>query len=1629
MGKLSELQTKVTGKAVNVAPLQPSSFSSTSKFSDTVRKTLPTVSKSSAVNHAGRAADVSAGKAGQVSGLPTLGDENNNSSNWLTKATDALSGADQKLGELLTTPAKSGFFDGVSVLGDGTLKGFGRDFAYGSERAGAALLGVGENITDFIGSGFYKGLQGITSLGGKAKNPVSEWAGQQADAFLDNSITRDYEQSIRERYNPAKGAENLTGVGQTVVQMLPAIATGNIAAKAISSGVNAINAPLAADIGSKVSQAVFGLQSAGAGANEAKQEGATTGQALAYGAASGLLETSIENIAGGIPGMGQGKIREIADALKASPIVEKALDIAGEGGEEALSTIISPYLKRAIYDPDAANATGKEIAESAIMGAVAAGVLQAGIELPGAVSNVKSQVEQAQAQIGSNTDIMDRVNQRLNTPGQVQSDFVTLPTAGKQYNNVTLLPVQEQQQAQNKAASTGEAESGLIPITEENAASLSSGKNNIIARKASDIISFVQNALRKKGGPERLYMGTIPDTAASAIMDATGMDVAGYTAILPGDSVQHIFKNHGSVMTEESRGQKAVTAEDVALIPQVISAPDSVSLSSDTDALGRPVLLISKQIGDTYVTAQAVTDGRHALTTNSLWIKKGKGPAPIPDTGTKTGPVDNARSALMSSSSITPIIADSSAGVKNQSAQEGGAVYGDRGGSVGAAAPKFPYIDTPTQSVANGLFTEQEKTDSPALGGTTHGRYTNEASRTDAEQRLSYDYEGEKASLESSDEWGAAETVMGYQILSDLVNEARKTGDYSEVVRWKKVFDQKGTVEGQALQARKQFSSTPEMIVSEAAEILNGPNVRKLKPGQKESIMRDVNAQSEAYKNIESGDIDGLLSLIRRNNEIRRTTGFFSKSTSKQMDFALKWVARQDGGEQFLRDVATSQIRGISQDYVNVGILEKIKAIRYQNMLSKISTVARNIVANNFLDPTESVSNDAAIWLDILLSKKTGQRTTTIDPSWFSSAKKKGAVEGMLKSFIQVGLDADVDNATGKYEGPSGRTFKMTGNPLERLLSTMQKYNQYALTTTDEFQKGGIQAETQREIQKLQDKGLLMPGALSEWAQETAKQRTLQSDGKLSQTMVGVRNSLNKFSIHDKKGGSIGAGDILLPFAKVPANAVSMVYSYTPLGMINGIKHVAEVLHSANVDAKTSKAGGNAKTFSPEKQAQAVREIGRSVTGTTLIGVFAGLAAKGVISVAGADDEDKERLESAEGKTGTQLNLSALERMISGESTEWEQGDTLMSIGFLDPLNGLMTAGSLIADDLEENGKLSAKGLATASISGVVEALLELPAMSQINDLINSFRYSDEETIGGKTADAASGFAASQVSSFLLPNALRGIATGMDNTVRNAYRGSTLENARDNFVSGVPMVREKLPASIDNFGRDKTYTGNSVLNFMNANFLPGQITKYKQDAVGAELEYLYDSTGAVTVYPNRKAPNYVTINKEKINLTADQKDKYQRTYGQTAYGLIQNAMRSDLYTNLSDEDKVKFLSKIYEYSGAVAKDEQFGEGMSDWMVEARDSNNVLGAISDRVLYGGGQGSSSETIAKTKTAVEEIGLTVEQYQAMRSGMDADGNDSVSQKEAKAYLDSQNFTREQKAQLWTLINKAWKNNPYD
>ena len=273
---------------------------------------------------------------------------------------------------------------------------------------------------------------------------------------------------------------------------------------------------------------------------------------------------------------------------------------------------------------------------------------------------------------------------------------------------------------QNKTASTGETGTGLVPLTEQAAANLATGKNNIVARTINDIVSFVKNARSKKGGSERLYMGTIPDSAARLIRDQTGVEVSGYTAILPGSSVQHIFKNHGDTQKEATRGQRAVSAEDIAQIPKVLASPDAVTLSEDTDVFGRPVLLFSKQIGDTYITAQAVTDGRHMLATNTLWIQKKKNPLVTESNAAKRDPAHNAQSVPPSGSSFestpsemnadetapvptsktpepvlptAPIIADSSAKGNTQYAQNS---VGQTGAIPAAERVQANGFDTPS---------------------------------------------------------------------------------------------------------------------------------------------------------------------------------------------------------------------------------------------------------------------------------------------------------------------------------------------------------------------------------------------------------------------------------------------------------------------------------------------------------------------------------------------------------------------------------------------------------------------------------------------------------------------------------------------------------------------------------------------------------------------------------------------------------------------------------------------------------------------------------------------------------------------------------------------------------------------
>lgn len=858
-------------------------------------------------------------------------------------------------------------------------------------------------------------------------------------------------------------------------------------------------------------------------------------------------------------------------------------------------------------------------------------------------------------------------------------------------------------------------------------------------------------------------------------------------------------------------------------------------------------------------------------------------------------------------------------------------VSGDYGrNTVGSAEAVSPYQEAPTQSVADRMFTEQEmqKHDLESK----HQVYSNKQSRYDAAVMLDSDYEGEVERLKA-DEWGPAENVEGHMILENLVKQARRTGadeDWAKVKEWKQLYDRKGGTEaGQTLQSRAQFTNSAANLTAEAADFLDSDKAKKLNREKRTAVIDSVADQSEALENIPEGDTGALIDLIKRNSEIRRTTGLFSKKTSKQMNWALNYIADNvSDGEAFLRGVAADQIRSIPLDYSKTSFTERAKSLRVQFMLSKISTIMRNLASNNVFDPLETLSNDTGLVADLLMSKVTGQRTTAFEKSWLSKAKRHGSLEGALKSFVEVGLDAD--SAGSKYEGTGGRTFKMTGNPLERFLSTWSKFQNYTLTTTDEFQKGGIRAETQESIDKLKRSGKLDADSLSEWADETAKQRTFQNDSKLAKSVSKAKQAANDI-VHI---GDIGAGDILVPFAKVPSNLVTQAANYSPVGMINGLRQTVEVM----IDSKK----GN---YSAEKQAQAARNFGRGLTGTGLLAAFTAFALKGVIDVAGDDDKDKEALERAQGRTGTQWNLSATLRLLNGGSGEWRDGDTLMSIGFLDPLNSIMAAGALIADEYEEDGSISAGDVMKASLGAVWQSVLDLPAMSSINDLMTTYEYAEGDILSDKLINAGLDYAGGELESFVVPNFLRGIATGLDDTVRNRYGGETIkETTADGIKSGLPVFRESLPASLDPFGREKTQTGNTALNILNNNLLPGALTKYKETDVEKTLEDVYEATGNAAVYPDRKAPSSFSVDNQKYTLDQEMKDEFMTTAGETALEIMMDLIDSESFQRMNEETQGQYLALANEYARAVAKVE-----VTDGKYELTGTNKKIAAAEDAGL--------------------------------------------------------------------------------
>ena len=883
----------------------------------------------------------------------------------------------------------------------------------------------------------------------------------------------------------------------------------------------------------------------------------------------------------------------------------------------------------------------------------------------------------------------------------------------------------------------------------------------------------------------------------------------------------------------------------------------------------------------------------------------------------------------------------------------------------------------------------------------TYDVETEKQSMSRAKERLAQDYDGTKAALENG-VWRSGEDLdaaMG--VLASELAEARRTGNYDEAVEWAHLIQEQGTGAGQFIHAFAKYTRSPEGVLVRAAEVLDKAGVD---PVTRDDLLDRIADFTKTLGAIEAGDKNSLIQLILDQAEQRNTK--VSKRTLKNLGLM---------NFEYLYDAALNQMDQIAQDYLKPSLGKQISTFQTISHLLNLRTGNRNVVSNQVFDVVGTIRNDVAMLPDAILGAISGRRVVGVQKSWGSKAKRSGALEGLRRSWIEVSLDIapDAANSRDKY-GTSRRTWKMTGNKGAQIMSTVEKAMGFELNVTDEFHKGSVTGETLESLARAVERGDITQAEAETWAREEALYRSFQDDTFVGSFLGNLKNLFNTVGVGNsgKKLGKLdikefGLGDLVQKYTQVPGALITRAIEFSPTGYLKAIYNTAQFVKASKAEkvkaqaAETAAARAEAnpdrarqvrQAFRAKTEAEQARvetnrlqrkaalAFGQATTGTGIIAAFAMLAAKGLLKRADdEDDADAKALKASEGISGTQLNLSALGRWIEGESPDWKTGDDLMSVEFLEPLNALMTVGALVAkDNVDASFWEKVGNYGGDSMEALYQSILEIPTMQTIQTVQSTVQYHDEDGALSLWAEIPFEIARGSVTGFI-PSPIRQAAQAGDKVYRETYGDKNIWNQTKSSVqNSMPGARNQLDPKLDNFGQAKKLES-TARNVLNAFVNPGSLRTYRQSTVSKELDHVYAATDDANIYPDRNAPyttSYTQDGKKKdFKLTADERQAYQRSRGQTTYRLMQDVMNDPVYKHLSAEDRGEVLTQVKGYSNYVAKKEFLaarGESYSDDKYEKYSAALQTGMTLSQYLTAKDAVDDAEGVVDPKTGKTKSG---------------------------------------------------------
>lgn len=996
----------------------------------------------------------------------------------------------------------------------------------------------------------------------------------------------------------------------------------------------------------------------------------------------------------------------------------------------------------------------------------------------------------------------------------------------------------------------------------------------------NDVFHFVEKVknLKDKNVASKLNhsLGDVDKRAMRDIEKLTGVNVSGYKHNINGSAVNHIEERHGinGVADSTMRNSEDVARikyilenyDDVELAIKPDGAPDSFSNYLNSDRTPSKGIKFSKSVNGTYYVVEAVPDSnsKRLQIVSAYMENKKKSTANAEHVLHNTVPQPTSETPYASTlnDSILPLPQ------KN--------VKKDLGADTNHYPPRPQVSKVKLNTFDNSkMFKGAEKEINTA--DFTYNPISEKQSIEEAKMRLAADLEGEKADLARKADYDGVDLDTAMGILEQEKLTALKTGDYSEVRKWAKLIQEKGTQSGQMIQAFAKYTRTPEGAVIKAEKTINSvlKDIEKKNPNLLKKVESDIEDILIKYQNGEINLIKGsdeflkkLRGLADEGNVTRENIEALVKEkydiptlNDEDVKKITEYMTKGEAASGYEREMWFSKAEQLIADKVPAEFREKFRAMqRLSLILNPKTLITRNPLGNVALGLAENVKDIPASALDRLLSLKTGARTTEGLNLNKIIDQAGGIKQGTTEWWKDIKNGVDTSPSRGRYELPNKRIFK------NKALNALDQFERQALQLGD---RPFYQAAYNSRYNEL-----LRLGRNADEAEMGARlfalDRVFQNNSKLAQSANKIRNALNDMT-------GIPLGDLVMPFTQTPANIFDKVLEYMPVINIGKMAKAAHGFKKGTVGQK-----------------ELVDIFGRAFTGTGLAVLGYAMAANGMLTgnLYGSD----KKLYKAQSEAGV-------------KSYAIKIGDSYYTYDWASPIGTILAAAAdaqRAAVDKEDF--LDSIG---AGLEGGIDTIFNQSFLSGVFDMLSGY---------SPTAGIAKALMGS--TSQLTPTATANVAKTIDPYVRETYDPNKLKEQGNKLKARVPFLSKTLPIKLDTAGQPmKQNQGRSLGERAVENFIaPWTKGTETDDKVRKELLDLQGKTGESEVL-FEQVPREISNDGQKFQLTPQEYRKYQETMGKKAYGDVKKLIESEAYKDMSDREKAKAIKGINEEAKELAKAE------------------------------------------------------------------------------------------------------------